>query len=46
MAQRALIVSVDERTFTNPTCTDVWIERWLNGECEILHIPAGKTVTL
>ena len=46
MAQRALIVSVDERTFTNPTSIDVWIERWLNGVCESLHIPAGKTVTL
>lgn len=46
MAQRTLKISVDERTFTNPTCTDVWVERCLGADTEILHIPAGKTVTL
>ncbi len=39
-AYRCLISSADQRTFYNPTCTDVWVQ--VSGE--ILRIPAGKTV--
>jgi hypothetical protein len=46
MAQRSLIVSVDEKTFTNNSSIDVWVERSANDIGEILYIPAGKTVTL
>ena len=42
-AQKQLQISVDERTFYNPTAIDVWVER--NKE-EIIHIPAGQTVTV
>lgn len=42
MAQRALWISADEKTFYNPTAIDVWVNR--NGE--ILHIPAGQRVTI
>lgn len=41
MAQRALVISADEKTFYNPTVTDVWVER---NKAEILKIPAGQTV--
>ena len=41
MAQRALKVSADETVFTNPTATDVWVER---NKRDIILIPAGKTV--
>ena len=42
-AQKQLQISVDERTFYNPTAIDVWVER--NKE-EIIHIPAGQTVKI
>lgn len=42
-AQKQLQISVDERTFFNPTAIDVWVER---DKEEILRIPAGQTVTL
>lgn len=40
MAQRSLIMTVDEKVITNPTITDVWVKR--NGRVE--KIPAGQTV--
>lgn len=43
MAQRALKISVDEKTFTNPTNIDVWFEK---DRKDIICVPAGKTVTL
>ncbi len=42
-AQKQLQISVDERTFYNPTAIDVWVER---NKKEILRIPAGQTVTV
>lgn len=42
-AQRLLRVSADEKMLTNPTATDVWVEK---DKREIVHIPAGKTVRL
>lgn len=43
MAQRMLAVSADEKTFSNPSAIDVWVER---DKTELLKIPAGMTVTL
>ena len=43
MAQRMLVVSADEKTFSNPSAIDVWVER---DKTELLKIPAGMTVTL
>lgn len=40
MAQKSLIMTVDEKIITNPTITDVWVTR--NGKVE--KIPAGQTV--
>jgi hypothetical protein len=42
-AQKQLQISVDERTFYNPTAIDVWVER---DKKDIIHIPAGQTVTV
>ena len=42
-AQKQLQISVDERTFYNPTAIDVWVER---NKKDILLIPKGQTVTL
>ncbi len=43
MAQRSLVISVDERYIYNPTSTDVWIEK---DRKDIICIPAGETVTV
>ena len=40
-AQRQLQISVDEKTFYNPTALDIWVER---DKKEIICIPAGQTV--
>lgn len=42
-AVRSLIVSADESIVTNPTATDVWVEK---NKKEIILIPAGKTIVL
>lgn len=42
-AQKQLQISVDERTFCNPTAIDVWVER---DKKDIIHIPAGKMITV
>lgn len=43
MAQRQLRISADERMIYNPTVIDVWVEK---DRKHVIHIPAGKTVTL
>ncbi len=43
MAQRQLKISVDEKTFYNPTAIDVWVDVNLGTK---ICIPAGKTVKL
>lgn len=42
-AQKMLKVSVDEKTFTNPSGIDVWVER---DRRDVIKIPAGSTVTV
>ncbi|MBQ2754469.1 MAG: polysaccharide deacetylase family protein [Clostridia bacterium] len=42
-AQRSLVISADENVFYNPSSTDVWVEK---DKALIIHIPAGKTVTI
>ncbi len=42
-AQKQLQISADETVFYNPTATDVWVEK---DKKEIIHIPAGKQVTI
>lgn len=42
-AQHSLLISADENVFFNPTSTDVWVEK---DKSLIIHIPAGKTVTI
>lgn len=42
-AQKQLQISVDERTFYNPTAIDVWVER---DKADIIHIPAGQMITV
>ena len=42
MAQRSLIITVDENIITNPTTIDVWIDK----DGKIIKIPAGETVVL
>ncbi len=40
-AQRALLVSADERIFRNPTAMDVWVEK---NKRQLICVPAGQTV--
>ena len=42
-AQRALVVSADEKILYNPSSLDVWVEK---DKTDIICIPAGKTVTV
>ncbi len=42
-AQRALVVSADEKILYNPSSLDVWVEK---DKTDIICIPAGKTVTI
>lgn len=42
VAQRNLRISADEKIFYNPSAIDVWVSR----DGEIIHIPAGQTVTI
>ncbi|MBQ7799827.1 MAG: polysaccharide deacetylase family protein [Oscillospiraceae bacterium] len=42
-AQRAVLISADQKTFYNPTAIDVWLEK---DKQQVIHIPAGKTVTI
>ena len=43
MAQRAVLISTDEKCFYNPTAIDVWVEK---DKKQIIHIPAGQTVVI
>ncbi len=42
-AQKALQISLDERTFYNPTALDVWVEK---NKYQIICIPAGQRITV
>ena len=42
-AQYSLVISADETIFYNPSAIDVWVEK---DKSQVIHIPAGKTVTL
>lgn len=42
-AQHSLVISADEKTFYNPTSTDVWVEK---DKSLIICIPAGETVMI
>ncbi len=42
-AQRQLVISLDEKTFTNPTALDLWVEK---DKTQIIKIPAGQTVRI
>lgn len=42
-AQQSLVISADEKLFYNPSAIDVWVEK---DKTQIIHIPAGQTVTI
>lgn len=42
-AQQSLVISADEKVFYNPCAIDVWVEK---DKTQIIHIPAGQTVTI